>query len=92
MAYEPEPEAADDEEQEAPDIHTLKKNFELLHTNNPSSSAAVANQPKPPANPSQRVDERPKLSGKQLEERKKAEEEKRRRDLRCVYSFCAFNR
>jgi len=82
MAYEPEPEAADDEEQEAPDIHTLKKNFELLHTNNPSSSAAVANQPKPPANPSQRVDERPKLSGKQLEERKKAEEEKRRRDLR----------
>ena len=33
MPYEPEADPDADEEQEAPDIHTLKKNFELLHTN-----------------------------------------------------------
>ena len=33
MPYEPEADPEADEEQEAPDIHTLKKNFELLHTN-----------------------------------------------------------
>lgn len=73
MPYEPEADPEADEEQEAPDIHTLKKNFELLHTN-PNQA------PKQP----QRVDERPKRENdrKREEERKKAEEEKRRRDLR----------
>ena len=77
MAYEPEPEQGDEEEHEAPDIHTLKKNFELLHTSNQQSKPSSQ-----PLQAPQRVDERPKLSNKQIEERKKAEEEKRRRDLR----------
>ena len=33
MPYEPEPDAVENDEEEAPDIHTLKKNFEILHTN-----------------------------------------------------------
>ena len=33
MPYEPEPDTGENDEEEAPDIHTLKKNFEILHTN-----------------------------------------------------------